>query len=405
MLERLGEAQARFLDQLPKQRIPLAIAVSAGTSLFLELSVIRWQGTEWEIFAFYKNFTLLACFLGLGLGYTLAGLPRIPAVATLPLLAFKVAYLLLLRHGMPSDWLLSLRATPIREQLNMGVDPAHAAPQYVAIYSFLALVILLTTLVFVPVGQLCGRLLDRLPRLTAYGWNLVGSLAGVALMFAVSFLWTPPLVWFAIASLALVGLQAFGRIPLWIGFASAALLLGILSWPVTPGWERIYSPYQLLERGPGERGLSLIRVAGNYFQQVHDLSVRAQAAFPQDRAVARYYDLPHRLRPRARRVMVVGAGTGNDVAAALRNGVGQVDAVEIDPVILRLGRLYHPEHPYADRRVTAVVDDARAFLRSTDSTYDLIVYGLLDSHTLLSHTSSIRLEIGRASCRESRERV
>jgi SAM-dependent methyltransferase len=392
LLETLGKAQAQFLDQLPAQRIPLAIAVSAGTSLFLELAVIRWQGTEWEIFAFYKNFTLLACFLGLGLGYTLAALPRIPAVVTLPLLAFKVAYLLALRHGMPGDWLWSIRATPIREQLNMGVDPARTGPQYVAIYSFLALVILWTALIFIPVGQVCGRLLDRLPRLQAYGWNLVGSLVGVALMFVVSFLWTPPLVWFAIASLALLSLQAFGRLPLWIGFASSALLLAMLSWQGTTGWERIYSPYQLLERGPGERGLPLIRVAGNYFQQIQDLSPGAQAAFPRSRNVARYYELPYRLRPRAKRVMVVGAGTGNDVAAALRNGVEQVDAVEIDPVILRLGRMYHPEHPYADRRVTAVVDDARKFLRSTDHTYDLIVYGLLDSHTLLSHTSSIRLD-------------
>ncbi len=39
-----------------------------------------------------------------------------------------------------------------------------------------------------------------------------------------------------------------------------------------------------------------------------------------------------------------------------------------------------------------MIDDARTFLRSTTNTYDLIVYGLLDSHTLLSHTSSLRLD-------------
>ena len=89
---------------------------------------------------------------------------------------------------------------------------------------------------------------------------------------------------------------------------------------------------------------------------------------------------------------MVGAGTGNDVAAALRAGVKRVDAVEIDPAILCLGKLYHPEHPYADPRVDAVVNDARTFLRSTRNIYDLIVYGLLDSHTLLSHTSSVRLD-------------
>ena len=71
-LERFGEEQARFLDELPVRSIPAAITVSAGLSLFLELAVIRWHGTEWQVFALYKNFSLLACFLGLGLGYALA---------------------------------------------------------------------------------------------------------------------------------------------------------------------------------------------------------------------------------------------------------------------------------------------------------------------------------------------
>jgi SAM-dependent methyltransferase len=391
-LETFGEAQARFLDELPASQIPLAIAVSAGVSLFLELAVIRWHGTEWEVFAFYKNFSLLACFLGLGLGYALAREPRIPAVVVLPLLASEVTYLLALRHTVPGDWILSLRATPFVEQLNMGLGVARGLPQYVALYGLLTEVMLVTALAFIPVGQICGRLLDRLPRLQAYGWNLAGSLAGVALMYLASSLWTPPLVWFALAALPLVWLQSSGRRAVLIGLASAVVLASALAWPVAPGWERIYSPYQLLERGPGERGLSLIRAAGLYYQHVQDLSREAQSAFPERRTVARYYEMPYRLRPGAKRVAIVGAGTGNDVAAALRMGTARVDAIEIDPAILRLGMLYHPEHPYADARVTTTVNDARTFLRSTVGTYDLIVYGVLDSHTLLSHASSVRLD-------------
>jgi len=64
------------------------------------------------------------------------------------------------------------------------------------------------------------------------------------------------------------------------------------------------------------------------------------------------YNLPYRLGPRAERVLVLGAGMGNDVAAALRNGAGHIDAVEIDPAILALGRSLHPEKPYDDPRVT-----------------------------------------------------
>jgi len=392
VLERLGEAQAVFVAELPESRLPLAIALSAGLSLFLELAVIRWHGTEWEVFALYKNFSLLACFLGLGLGYALARARQIPAITTLALLAFQVVYLIALRHGVPEYWLQSVRVTPILEQLNMGVGPASAVSQYLAVYGLLAVVLLLTALAFVPIGQLCGRLLDGLPQLRAYGWNLAGSLGGVALMFLLGYLWTPPAVWFALAALALIWLQSYGRPALLIGLVSSVVLLVALAWPVTPGWERIYSPYQLLERGPELRGLSVIRAAGTYYQRVHDLSPQAQTAFPERRRIAAYYELPYRLRPGARRVVVVGAGTGNDVAAALRMGASRVDAVEIDPAILRLGRMYHPEQPYSDQRVTPVVDDARHFLGSTPASYDLIVYGLLDSHTLLSHTSGVRLD-------------
>jgi spermidine synthase len=91
-------------------------------------------------------------------------------------------------------------------------------------------------------------------------------------------------------------------------------------------------------------------------------------------------------------VLVLGAGSGTDVAAALRHGARHVDAVEIDPVILRLGRQRHPDHPYSDPRVTIINDDARHFLRTTTRKYDLVVFALIDSLTLQSSFSGVRLE-------------
>ena len=91
------------------------------------------------------------------------------------------------------------------------------------------------------------------------------------------------------------------------------------------------------------------------------------------------YDTPYHAAANLENVLVVGAGTGNDVAGALRAGAGHVTAVEIDPRILELGRELHPEQPYADpARVTLVVEDARTFFRGDDGKYDLIVFGLLD---------------------------
>jgi hypothetical protein len=69
-----------------------------------------------------------------------------------------------------------------------------------------------------------------------------------------------------------------------------------------------------------------------------------------------------------------------------------VDAVEIDPVILKLGREHHPDRPYSDPRVTVYNDDARHFLRASDKKYDLVVFALIDSLTMQSSFSGVRLE-------------
>ena len=66
-----------------------------------------------------------------------------------------------------------------------------------------------------------------------------------------------------------------------------------------------------------------------------------------------------------RKALIVGAGSGNDAAGALRNGVEQVTAVEIDPVIIDCGRRYHPERPYDSPRVTLVNDDARSYFATS----------------------------------------
>ncbi|HET9299776.1 MAG TPA: methyltransferase domain-containing protein, partial [Candidatus Polarisedimenticolaceae bacterium] len=90
--------------------------------------------------------------------------------------------------------------------------------------------------------------------------------------------------------------------------------------------------------------------------------------------------------------LVLGAGTGNDVVMALENGAAQVVAVEIDPVILGLGRELNPARPYQHPGVRTVVDDARHFLRTTRERFDLVIFGTLDSQALLSGHANLRLD-------------
>jgi hypothetical protein len=88
------------------------------------------------------------------------------------------------------------------------------------------------------------------------------------------------------------------------------------------------------------------------------------------------------------RVLLVGGGSGNDAAGALRHNAEDITVVEIDPVIIDMGLRYHPERPYEDERITILTDDARGFFATSEGGYDVIVFGLLDAHTTLGMTSA-----------------
>jgi spermidine synthase len=384
-------AQTHFLDILEPRYIDVAIAVSAALSLFLELALIRWQSSVLEFLAFYKNFSLLACFAGLGLGYALAARDRIPLQIVIPLLAAQFCFFLFVRIEFLFVRNESTRfeVNPFREQLAMGMSPGDWVDA-LGLFLLLSVIFLLTALTFLPIGQLCGRLMERRSNLRAYSLNLIGSLLGVVMMLVASLLWTPPLVWFELCFLGILLFHFRRPSPLIAGIVFSVVCTIILAWwPLGPLWSRVYSPYQLVEIGTDSTtGLTLLRASGHYYQHVLDLSGRD----PESSHDRDFYDFPYKAHPVLNKVAVIGSGTGNDVAAALRAGAGRVDAIEIDPVILLVGEERHPEKPYSDPRVRPINNDARSFLRGTADKYDLIVYGMLDSHTLLSQGSSVRLD-------------
>ena len=57
------------IDHLKKYNINYLIAIAAGLGLYLELAIIRMHSSFFQMFAFFKNFSLLSCLLGLGVGY------------------------------------------------------------------------------------------------------------------------------------------------------------------------------------------------------------------------------------------------------------------------------------------------------------------------------------------------
>jgi hypothetical protein len=205
----------------------------------------------------------------------------------------------------------------------------------------------------------------------------------------------------ALAALPLVlrrGLDPSARPLSRLNLAAALVLMAINFVPARAVW----SPYNKLVVKPlrvadqhGDRfawGYQL-GVGEYYYQDMADLSPAFFTAHPHLPVEYRYseYEVPYAFAHPAS-VLVLGAGSGNDVAAALRHGAERVDAVDIDPGILDFGRRLHPEQPYASSRVTRHADDARNYLKRSDRTYDLVLFGLLDSQQVLSAFGSVRLD-------------
>ena len=107
------------------------------------------------------------------------------------------------------------------------------------------------------------------------------------------------------------------------------------------------------------------------------------------------------LHPNPQSYLIVGAGAGNDAAGGLRHGVKHITAVEIDPAIIELGRALHPENPYTSPDVELVNDDARSYFATSNKKFDVIAFGLLDSHTTTAMSAAMRAWT--ASCRNSTE--
>jgi Spermine/spermidine synthase domain len=388
------QEQTDFVDRIPQNRVPAAILLASAACLFIEMVMVRWHGTCFHGFAIFKNISLLSCFLGLGIGFGLPKERRLTLAAFLPLLAIQTAV-----FGILSMTNLGGRImNPIAEQNIMGLSGgAWGYLHAVEGNGFLLGVFALNAFMFIPLGHLTGRIMGRMPQVQSYSLNLLGSLVGIGLFFGLSLLWSGPEVWMGMAILMVAPfLFGSGRLaPMFAGCIAVILLaFGVLG---SSKMLTFYSPYQVISLklpAPDANGKTVpsIRVNHCYYQDVMDCTPIAADKDEPHRRAADYYNLPYQLQKRAGEVLVVGAGTGNDVAAALRNEATRVTAVELDPAILNLGRMIHPERPYQDPRTRAVVNDARSYFRQTGETFDTIVYGLLDSHTNLGAMTNVRVD-------------
>jgi SAM-dependent methyltransferase len=371
----------------------LKLALISFEALFLELVIIRWLASEIRIFAYFKNLPLFAAFLGLGAGFIMASTRR-NFFRWTPI--FLLASVLVIGLAPRFGYTHIVFADPYEYYL-LGEWRSPSALTVLSGLGLLAGIFALIVLLFVGIGEQAGELLDSSNSLSAYSINVAASLGGVLVYTALCYMRTGPAVWILVAILPFI--PFFWRSRNILVLATA--VVAACSMPTASSW----SPYyridleELFAEGKGTEMLHqgyTVNVNHDGILSAENLDERfvSQLSERQKYVLIDYYNVVYRIfGPRFQNVLVLGAGAGNDVAAALRNGAEHIDAVEIDPAIIDIGLKNHPEKPYHSSHVRTYTADARAFLRDdSHSGYDLIVLGMLDSHTVLSSMSSIRLD-------------
>jgi hypothetical protein len=133
-------------------------------TLFLEMMMIRWVSSEVRIFAYFKNFVLVACFLGFGLGCYLCR-RRIQLLA-------MIAPLLLLTLILKTPISPLRRTMSALPQLLGGGVEVHVwgvpamPPSWTGMLLAMAVVVPLFAVIattFIPFGQLVGWYLENAP--------------------------------------------------------------------------------------------------------------------------------------------------------------------------------------------------------------------------------------------------
>lgn len=385
MLWRNLWADTKWMDR--GGRPALQIGLTTFGILALELALIRWTSGQVRAFAYINNIVLITAFLGLGLGVALG--KRRPGLVHLVL----PALLLLALPVAAAEELGLVRLTFPDQSITLwGAETVQAAPAVFARNLAIFLVLLGGVgAVFTCAGGALGALFGRLPVLRAYTADLAGSLAGIAAFTVVAWTGAGPAWWLALGAAPFAWLS--GR---WWAVVAAAGTVALGAFSVKAA---TFSPYNRITVA-GSPLVMALEVNRDFHQYLHDLSDRRladPALAAGDRAWLRsvrdLYDLPFTINRQRGSALVVGAGTGNDVQAARRNGYARVTSVDIDGEILAAGRRLHPEQPYADPRVTVVNDDARAYFeRAADGTFDVVCFGLLDSHAMASAMSTLRLD-------------
>ena len=145
------------------------LVLGSALMLFLELALIRWLGANVVHLSYFSNFVLLGSFLGIGLGFLISRkrwsvLPFTPVILALLVIFVFLEPVTIDRAGDEVIYFTSLST--------------QGPPAWLV----LPIIFLLVAAVLAGPAEVVGRCFAHLRPLTAYRWDLVGSLIGIGVV-------------------------------------------------------------------------------------------------------------------------------------------------------------------------------------------------------------------------------
>lgn len=360
--------------------------------LFAEILIIRWLGCELAIVRIFPNLIVMVALVATSTGLIAASTNKVSKLDNWIVVLISTCILLS----------CAIFAVPLNlDKLSVRFENASqfSIALAVAVIFFLISCIYI---IFRKLGVLIGREFDKHPPLKAYSVNLLGSILGTLAIALSSWLSLGPWAWLVV--LAVPVFMVSRKVQY---LAVAVLFAGLSAWT---GASSYWSPYSKLDVLPilGDNtvvgsGNFALNANNAYFhtgmriveKAKEDEFINKKPITEQDKTIQDYFlrtRTPFEAAPHKDEVLVLGAGSGNDGAYAIMNGVKKIDAVEIDPVIATFGKTIHPNKPWQDPRTRIFAEDARTFLRYTDNKYDLVLFADLDPGATINTSSFLRVD-------------
>jgi hypothetical protein len=363
--------------------------------MFAEVMALRWIGIEMPVVRAFPNLVIMIALIAASTG--LASSAREtgkPSWLNSNILALACSFTLIL------TLIYSVRLNLVR----LSIKFASEQTDVVTPIAVLLAIVFCLYAIFRKIGSLLAPEFDALEPLKAYSTNLLGSMLGVVTFALCSKLCLGPAVWCLVLGGACFALAQSAYIPV-LTIALAALAF-------TENHTSMWSPYSKLDIIPMACETGSVLGKGNYIlnsnNEYFHFALRIlspaegnsdlvdSASATQQSKTVKYYlkwlGIPVTFSNNLSNVLVLGAGSGNDVAYALARHAGHVAAVEIDPIIVGFGSSIHPNKPFLDPRVTVYNEDARTFLRRSGDKFDLIEFAYLDPGATIRIASFLRVD-------------